>query len=130
MTLLIQGLTLPVLISKSGLFGLYDENDEEETRQKIKHGLRQHIYKKLKHKYENGHSTNASFERIMKHWEDKVNENDENWMSEESKKIFYKILESQREYLTELNQDPKIDETFIRQQLYQIDLEEERIKSI
>jgi len=44
--------------------------------------------------------------------------------------IFYKILESQREYLTELNQDPKIDEAFIRQQLYQIDLEEERIKSI
>lgn len=29
-----------------------------------------------------------------------------------------------------MNQDPTIDEEFIRQQLYQIDLEEERIKNI
>jgi len=130
LTLLIQGLTLPVLINRSGLFSTYNENDEQETRKKIKHGLRQHIYTKLKHKYENGLTTNAAFERIMRHWEDKMNESDENWMSEESKKIFYKILESQREYLTEMNQDPTIDEEFIRQQLYQIDLEEERIKNI
>jgi len=29
-----------------------------------------------------------------------------------------------------LNRDPKIDEEIIRQQLYQIDLEEERLKII
>jgi hypothetical protein len=36
----------------------------------------------------------------------------------------------QREYLTELNKDHKIDEEIIRQQLYQIDLEEERLKIV
>jgi len=39
-------------------------------------------------------------------------------------------LKIQRQYLVELNKDPKIDEEMIRQQLYQIDLEEERLKII
>ncbi len=40
------------------------------------------------------------------------------------------MLETQREYLSELNKDPKINEEIIRQQLFQIDLEEERLKMI
>ncbi|WP_229208759.1 hypothetical protein [Dyadobacter luticola] len=47
-----------------------------------------------------------------------------------SKAIFVELLEVQRNYLVELNKDPKIDEEIIRQQLYQIDLEEERLKII
>lgn len=130
LTLVIQGLTLPALIKRSRLFDMYTEEDETETKRKIKHGLRQHVYEKLKHKYNNGFGSHPGFERIMKHWEEKVNASDESWMSPASKKIFYEVLECQRQYLTELNRDPKIDEGIIRQQLYQIDLEEERIKSI
>ncbi len=51
-------------------------------------------------------------------------------MNEKTKAFFVELLESQRQYLTELNKDPKIDEEIIRQQLYQIDLEEERLKII
>ena len=51
-------------------------------------------------------------------------------MSEKSKLIFVELLEIQRQYLTELNKDPKINEEIIRQQLYQIDLAEERLKMI
>lgn len=40
------------------------------------------------------------------------------------------MLEVQRQYLSDLNKDPKINEEIIRQQLYQIDLEEERLKMI
>jgi hypothetical protein len=51
-------------------------------------------------------------------------------MNDETKAIFVGLLESQREYLSELNKDASVDEEIIRQQLYQIDLEEERLKII
>ena len=51
-------------------------------------------------------------------------------MSTKTKALFVELLEIQRRYLAELNRDPKIDEELIRQQLYQIDLEEERLKII
>ncbi|WP_313214467.1 hypothetical protein [Soonwooa sp.] len=40
------------------------------------------------------------------------------------------MFELQRNYLHELNKDPKIDEEMIRMQVYQIDLEEERIRYV
>ena len=40
------------------------------------------------------------------------------------------MLECQRAYLTELNKDPAVNEEIIRTQLYQIDLEEERLKIV
>lgn len=130
LTLVIQGLTLPVIIKKSGLFEVFGGSNEMEARKKIKYGLREHIYGKLKHKYQNVLHGNSGLERIMKHWEDKMNASDDSGISDESKELFYELLENQREYLTELNKDPTVDEEIIRQQLYQIDLEEERIKSI
>ncbi len=130
LTLVIQGLTLPSIIKRSGLFEVLGGTDDMEVRKKIKYGLRKHIYGKLKHKSQHTFKENPGLERIMKHWEDKMNASDDSWMSNESKELFYELLENQREYLTELNKDPKIDEEIIRQQLYQIDLEEERIKSI
>jgi len=51
-------------------------------------------------------------------------------MNPRTKIIFLELLETQREYLTELNKDPAFDEEIIREQLYQIDLEEERLKII
>jgi CPA1 family monovalent cation:H+ antiporter len=40
------------------------------------------------------------------------------------------VLESQRQFLATLNKDPQLDETIIRWQIYQIDLEEERINQL
>ena len=44
------------------------------------------------------------------------------------KKIYLQMLESQRQYLVQQNKDIHIDEEIIRTQLYQIDLEEEKLK--
>jgi CPA1 family monovalent cation:H+ antiporter len=55
---------------------------------------------------------------------------EDGWMNERTKIIFMEILECQRQYLTKLNKDPDIDEEIIRRQLYQLDLEEERLKII
>jgi CPA1 family monovalent cation:H+ antiporter len=40
------------------------------------------------------------------------------------------VLESQRQFLARLNKDPQLDESAVRWQLYQIDLEEERINQL
>lgn len=131
LTLLLQGLTLPYLIKRTGIFdGFMDEKSEELTRKKIKQELKQHVFTFLKTKYEKELNDHAGLELFMKHWEEKSKAADDSWMNAKTKVIFIEMLEIQRDYLTELNKDPKIDEEIIRQQLYQIDLEEERLKII
>lgn len=130
LTLLVQGLTLPYLIKRSGLFNAFMEKPEEESMQEIKKGLRQHTYQYLKNKYDNELHDHAGLQKVLHHWEEKTKAADDDWMNEKTKAIFIEMLEYQREYLTELNKDLSINEELIRRQLYQIDLEEERLKII
>ena len=131
LTLLVQGLTLPYFIKRIGSFGgIVNEEKEESTRRDMKQGLKQHAYQFLKDRYDNELKDHAGMEKIMKHWEEKTKAADDSWMNDETKAIFVGMLESQREYLSDLNKDTEIDEEIIRQQLYQIDLEEERLKII
>ncbi|AKD55679.1 Na+/H+ antiporter [Spirosoma radiotolerans] len=131
LTLLVQGLTLPYLIKRSRLFdSIIEEEPEELTRQRMKQGLKQHVYEFLKNKYETEPNGYAGMEKFLKQWEERAKATDDSWMTERTKVIFVELLECQRQYLTELNKDPKIDEVIIRRQLYQIDLEEERLKII
>ncbi len=134
LTLVVQGLTLPWVISKfkpfSGLANL--EHDEQETRQHIKKGLKQHVYDHIKNKFESeerwqGH---AGMEKVLKHWENQANTQDIRWIDDDIKAVLLEMFDLQRDYLHELNKDPKIDEEIIRQQVYQIDLEEERIRYV
>lgn len=130
-TLLVQGLTLPIIIQRMKIFGEFINPEKEElARQAMKKGLKEHIHKHLKHKYENHPDTHAGMQKFIQQWEERAKATDDNWMNEKTKVIFVELLEIQRQYLTELNKDPKIDEEIIRQQLYQIDLEEERLKII
>jgi Na+/H+ antiporter len=131
LTLLIQGLTLPYLISRWHVFdNLPGEVSETSTRQQMKQGLKQHIHQFLKNKHENELSDHPGIEKMLKLWEERSKAGEESMMNEKTKAIFVELLESQREYLTELNKNPTIDEEIIRVQLYQIDLEEERLKII
>jgi len=131
LTLVVQGLTLPYFIRRTGIFdGLDDDETMLDTKQKMKQGLKQHVYQALKQKYEDELNGHAGMEKLLHMWEERAKMNSENLMNEKTKKIFIELLESQRAYLTELNKDPLIDEEIIREQLYQIDLEEERIKII
>ncbi|PZR29791.1 MAG: Na+/H+ antiporter [Citrobacter freundii] len=131
LTLLVQGLTLPYIIRRSGLFNMMAETEsEEEMRQKMKRGLKEHVYQFLRKKYDNEPNGHAGMEKLLKHWEERSKATDDSWMNDKTKVIFIEMLEVQRAYLTELNKDPKVNEDIIRQQLYQIDLEEERLKLI
>jgi CPA1 family monovalent cation:H+ antiporter len=60
-----------------------------------------------------------------------VNAADDSWMNEKTKVIFMELLDVQREYLQKLNCESTIDEGIVRSQLlYQLDLEEERLRRI
>lgn len=129
LTLLVQGLTLPYFIKRSRLFdGIFAEEDEETTRKKMHHGLKQHVYGFLKSKYENDPEGHAGMEKFLKLWEERAKATDETGMSEKTKAVFMEVLEVQRKYLTELNKDVTVQEEIIRACLYKIDLEEERLK--
>lgn len=131
LTLVVQGLTLPYFINRSRLFDAFiNEEAEEKARQQMKQGLMQHAYRFLKNKYDNELNGHAGMEKLLKHWDEKTKAADDSWMNEKTKIIFFELLESQRQYLTELNKDPAVNEEMIRMQLYQIDLEEERLKMI
>jgi CPA1 family monovalent cation:H+ antiporter len=131
LTLVIQGLTLPYFIKRWNLFDHFISDEAEEaTGKEMKRGLKQHVYEHLKKKQETELKDHAGMELFMRHWEEKSKATDDSWMNDKTKAIFVEMLEVQREYLTELNKDPKINEEIIRKQLYQLDLEEERIKSI
>ncbi len=131
LTLLIQGLTLPYFITRTKLFdSLPFEQVEATTRQKMKQDLKNHIYQFLKSKYEKELNGHAGMEKFFKQWEERSKSADDSWMNDKTKAIFFELLDSQRQFLTELNKDPKIDEEIIRQQLFQIDLEEERLRII
>lgn len=130
-TLLVQGLTLPYIIKRSRIFeNLMNNQSEERSRQKVKQGLKQHVYQLLQSKYANELQGHAGMEKILKQWEERSKAADDNWMNEKTKLIFTELLQSQRQYLSELNKDPSIDEEIIRRQLYQLDLEEERLKIV
>lgn len=130
LTLVVQGLTLPYFIKRSGVFDNLDGTTEEPTRKRIKQGLKQHVYQFLKEKLENEPNEDKVLEKLLKQWEERSKAADDSLMSDQTKAIFLEVLRAQREYLSELNKDPAIDEDVIRHQLFQIDLEEERLKII
>ena len=129
LTLLVQGLTLPYLIKRTQLFAGFEEEEDGVSRI-IKQKLKEHTYLFIKSNYENKLQDHKVIEKILHHWEEKNKAANDDWMNEKSKAIFIEMLESQRNFLAELNKDPKIDEEIIRRMLYQIDLEEERLKMV
>ena len=130
LTLVMQGLTLPYFIKHGNVFGGITEEPEETTRQRVKQGLRDCNYRFLKSKYDSEFTGDAAMQKILQRLEEKTKAADDELMSEKTKSLFREMLECQREYLADLNKDPSINEEIIRTQLYQIDLEEERLKIV
>jgi len=130
LTLLLQGLTLPYLIKRSRLFDFTNDMPEEEMKLKIKNHLVVETVRLLKEKQENGMLHDLHLQRMIEQWEHKITHPEHLRMSDESKKNYLQLLENQRLFLTELNKDPELDDETIHLQIFQIDLEEERIKML
>ena len=130
LTLLLQGLTLPYIINRWRLFDNINFTllPEDIAGEKIRQGLKEHTYQFLKSKLDGDMRGNHHLQRLLQHWEEKTKMPDEDWRSEEKKRIYFDMLNSQRSFLTEANKDPALNEEIVRHQLYLIDLEEERMK--
>ncbi|MFZ1688855.1 MAG: Na+/H+ antiporter [Flavobacteriales bacterium] len=129
LTLVVQGLTLPVLIRRSGLFNIVERQDSEEDVQlRIRQGLRKHTLGYLKENVDGQRPEHAGLRLFMAHWEGKTDTGPLDPKNDHTREVVLAMLESQRQHLVEVNRDPAIDEEIIRQELYLIDLEEERLR--
>jgi Na+/H+ antiporter len=130
LTLVLQGLTLPYFIKRSRLFGDSGEQSEEQVNLKIKNELLTFTVNLLRKKQQEGELKDHHLLRMMEQWEKKMNDPEDYKMTPEVKQHYLDLLEKQRVFLTSLNKDPQWDENLIRMQIYQIDLEEERVRMI
>jgi len=128
LTLLLQGLTLPYFIKRSKLFDFTNELPEDDVKQKVKNQLVIETVRLLNEKREQGIINDPHLQRMIEQWEHKITHPEHLQMSASSKKNYLKLLEQQRHFLTELNKDPELHDEVIRTQIFQIDLEEERVK--
>lgn len=126
LTLLLQGLTLPYFIKRSHIFDSLGETNDVDMKLKIKDQLVRETVRLLKES-ERIHEDNY-LQHMMQQWEHKISQPEHLKMSEATKQTYLELLEKQRMFLAKLDEDPEINDQIILDQIYQIDLEEERVK--
>jgi CPA1 family monovalent cation:H+ antiporter len=128
-TLLLQGLTLPYVIRKVNLPDFHDYIPEEEAESLIKSGLAESTLQHINSKHGERLNIDHRLQQLAARWEI-INKSSGKEVAFENKEVHYDILELQRQWLLAKNKaDNKIDEEVIRRFLYQIDLEEEKIRN-
>jgi NhaP-type Na+/H+ or K+/H+ antiporter len=131
LTLLLQGLTLPVLLKKIKL----DDPDHLETEEETEHQLRAEMaafaLSYLKSNYAEELKSQAFLQIIARKWEDKDIWNNESGSADQTKKIYLDLLDQQRAWLHKKNSDEQsLNEEIVRRQLKYLDLEEEKFRFI
>lgn len=130
-TLLVQGLTLPLIIRAFKIKDRDNTLSEEETNRIIKRELAKHIFQYIVVNYEEELKSDSYFQNLAENIKSKSNPDADPLMPAKIKVIYIDILNKQRKWLLEKNQsDVHLDEEIIRKHLYQIDMEEERLRLI
>ena len=123
LTLVVQGLTLPLLIKSVKFPDFNDHMPNELAKIKIKKAIAEASLKFQSEKFCD--EENFLFQKLKEVWNFELS-NENFKISDEVRQTYLEILNEQRKALIELNKDPKIDEEIIRTFLYKIDLEEQR----
>lgn len=126
LTLIVQGLTLPVMIRRIEFFDFNDSN-EDEVRRDLKRELSQVCVNHVKNKMGSDIEGNIMLKRSVEAWEEKLANPEKTFLTAEQKTEYFAFLEMQRRFLIEKNSDPDLNEDIIRRQQHLIDLEEERV---
>lgn len=128
-TLVVQGLTLPLIIKKVDLPEYDDHLPDEEAEDMIRRQLAQLTVQHLKENHSELLNKSVFLQQIHEKWKGKIEEESDIKLSSETKNAYLNLLDAQRAWLIEQNHDEKqyFDEDLIRKHLMKIDLEEERI---
>ena len=131
-TLLLQGLTLPWLIKRVPLTQYEDNIPEHEAVKQLKRGLAQQALSHLKSKFGENVNHHFTLQYMISKWEIKSNKDDESLdMPEETRSVYLDILNEQRTWLLRRNaEDLHLDEEVVRKFLRQLDIEEEKLKTM
>jgi CPA1 family monovalent cation:H+ antiporter len=127
-TLVLQGLTLPVIIKKIKLPVFNDHLPEEETENLIREALAKDSLDFLKEHHSPEMESSLILQQLARQWEMHLTPGENTAMPDNIKLIYRNILERQRQLLLQKNNSiQRIDEEIIRKFLHRIDLEEEKM---
>lgn len=129
-TLVVQGLTLPMLIKKIKLPVFNDHIPEEEAEEHIRKSMAEESLNYLNQNYKAELQQNDWLKKLAHQWQNQLKPDEPATLPEEVREIYKNILEKQRQFLLQTNKkEQRIDEEVIRKFLHQIDLEEEKLKA-
>lgn len=123
-TLVLQGLTLPIIIRKLQLPDFKDHMPEEEAEKMVYEALAKHTLEYIHQHHPADIVRSPALQQLALRWEaEDLN------IPDDVKVIYGSVLEVQRAFLLEKNKStPNLDEEVIRRFLHRLDLEEEKIK--
>lgn len=128
-TLLLQGLTLPALIRKIKLPTFDDFPPEEEAENFLRKELAKQSLDHLSTNYAGVLDQHLFLQQMSDKWKLKSSDEISPAMPESTKAIYLEILNKQRQWLLNKNHDDlHFDEDLIRKYLYEIDIEEEKLR--
>ncbi|MBO7602652.1 MAG: Na+/H+ antiporter [Bacteroidaceae bacterium] len=128
-TLLLQGLTLPLLLKWIHFPKYHDNLDTNEASIVIRKGLAECGLRYLQD-HPSDTENDVVLHNIVEHWQALAEECATESLLNSAGQTYHKILEAQRNYLYQLNRErPDIDKELIRHFIRRIDLEEELIRN-
>ncbi|UIR54665.1 Na+/H+ antiporter [Sphingobacterium sp. SRCM116780] len=126
-TLLVQGLTLPILIKKAPLPEFPDHLTEAETEEMLENALSRELSNFLG-ETKDPNNLNHQIKDLVSILNEHHHSTRAIESNEQIKTIWLTLLERQRILLLEMNKKhPNIDEEIIRKYLHKIDLDEEKL---
>ncbi|HKO82667.1 MAG TPA: Na+/H+ antiporter [Chitinophagaceae bacterium] len=129
LTLIVQGLTLPLVIRWVNLKDRNNHLPEKEQERLVKRRLAEHSSKLLDEEPGEHLKTNKAIQQLrIKLENDQFSSDAAEAELQDFRKVYLRLLKKQRLFLHELNKEPEIDEDIIRKYHDLLDLEEEKFR--
>jgi Na+/H+ antiporter len=127
-TLLVQGLTLPLIIKRLNLTDRDNNLSEEEMYMALRKHLNQVALDYLHSNYQKELNEQPALQQMEQKWQVDTAESDEAELASQPKSIYQQILNQQRKWLIKKNHEKNtLSEAVVRRHLLYLDLEEERL---
>jgi Na+/H+ antiporter len=128
-TLLVQGLTLPLIIKRLHLVDRDNVLSEEEVFVTLRKHLNQVAVDYLHSNFHKELNDHPALQQMEQKWRLNTGETDESFLVDHTKIIYQQILNHQREWLITKNHEKNtLSEEVVRRHLLYLDLEEEKLK--